>query len=52
MAATIIVGIVIVALGAGTVVYSFWHEGSPLHPPRRRTHSPEEPARGMNQHAG
>jgi flagellar basal body-associated protein FliL len=36
MAATIILGIVIVALGAGTVVYSFWHEGSPLRAPRRR----------------
>jgi hypothetical protein len=37
MAYTIILGIVIVALGIGTVVYTFWHEGSPL-PFRRGKH--------------
>jgi hypothetical protein len=30
MAYPIILGIVIVALGISTVVYTFWHEGSPL----------------------
>jgi hypothetical protein len=36
MVYTIILGIVIVALGAGSVVYTFWHEGSPLS--TRRNH--------------
>lgn len=36
MLGSIVVGIVIVALGAGSVVYTFWHEGSPIHPRRRR----------------
>jgi hypothetical protein len=35
MAYTIILGIVIVALGIGSVIYQFWHEGSPL--PFKRT---------------
>lgn len=33
---TIVIGIVIVALGIGSVVYTFWHEGSPLQGRRRR----------------
>ncbi|AEW97104.1 MULTISPECIES: hypothetical protein [Streptomycetaceae] len=33
---TIVLGIVIVTLGVGTVVYTFWHEGSPLTARRRR----------------
>lgn len=36
MVYTIVLGIVIVALGAGSVVYTFWHEGSPITPRRRR----------------
>ena len=38
MAYTIILGIVIVALGVGSVVYTFWHEGSPLPLRRREQH--------------
>lgn len=33
---TIVLGVVIVALGAGSVVYTFWHEGIPVVPRRRR----------------
>ncbi|MDI5964218.1 hypothetical protein POF50_020685 [Streptomyces sp. SL13] len=33
---SIVLGIVIVALGAGSVVYTFWHEGDPIQPRRRR----------------
>ncbi|WP_265805124.1 hypothetical protein [Wenjunlia tyrosinilytica] len=36
MVATFVLGVVIVALGAGSVIYTFWHEGSPLHGRRRR----------------
>lgn len=36
MVYSVILGVVIVALGAGTVIYTFWHEGSPL--PFRRRH--------------
>ncbi len=36
MVYTIVLGIVIVALGAGSVVYTFWHEGSPITARRRR----------------
>jgi hypothetical protein len=35
MVYSVVLGIVIVALGAGSVVYTFWHEGSPL-PFRKR----------------
>lgn len=35
MVYTVILGIVIVALGAGSVIYTFWHEGSPLGVRRR-----------------
>jgi hypothetical protein len=30
MVYSVILGFVIVALGVGSVVYTFWHEGSPL----------------------
>jgi hypothetical protein len=30
MVYTIVLGVVIVALGAASVVYTFWHEGSPI----------------------
>lgn len=36
MAGTIVIGVVIVALGVGSVLLTFWHEGSPLHTRRRR----------------
>jgi hypothetical protein len=36
MVYSVILGIVIVALGLGSVVYTFWHEGSPL--PFKRGH--------------
>ncbi|GAA2488422.1 hypothetical protein ACFW9F_29650 [Streptomyces sp. NPDC059506] len=40
MTGTILIGIVIVALGVGAVLYTFWHEGSPIRSPRRRrTHT-------------
>lgn len=45
MAATIILGIVIVALGLGTVVYTFWHEGSPIHPQKRNRDSADRVTR-------
>jgi len=32
---SVVLGTVIVALGVGMVVYTFWHEGSPI-PLRRR----------------
>ena len=35
MVYSVVLGIVIVALGVGSVVYTFWHEGSPL-PFRKR----------------
>jgi hypothetical protein len=35
MVYSVILGIVIVALGAAVGVYSFWHEGSPLTVRRR-----------------
>jgi hypothetical protein len=35
MVYSVILGIVIVALGAAGVVYTFWHEGSPLTMRRR-----------------
>lgn len=39
MAGTIVLAIVIVALGLGSVVYTFWHEGSPIRA-RRKRHTP------------
>lgn len=36
MAGTIVLAIVIVALGLGSVLYTFWHEGSPIRARRRR----------------
>lgn len=33
---SIVLGIVIVALGAGVVAYTFWHEGAEVLPDRRR----------------
>ncbi|MDF2258676.1 hypothetical protein [Streptantibioticus ferralitis] len=36
MVYTVVLGIVIVALGVGSVVYTFWHEGSPITARRRR----------------
>lgn len=36
MFGTVILGVVIVALGVGSVVYTFWHEGSPIRSGRRR----------------
>jgi hypothetical protein len=38
MVYSIVLGVVIVALGAASVVYTFWHEGSPLGL-RRRHHN-------------
>ncbi|WP_329311347.1 hypothetical protein [Streptomyces sp. NBC_01262] len=35
MVYSVVLGTVIVALGIGNVVYTFWHEGSPL-PLRKR----------------
>ncbi len=37
MVYSIVLGIVIVALGVASVVYTFWHEGSPIET-RRRHH--------------
>ncbi|MFD8073210.1 hypothetical protein ACFV3E_11220 [Streptomyces sp. NPDC059718] len=30
MVYSIVLGVVIVTLGLGSIVYTFWHEGSPL----------------------
>jgi hypothetical protein len=37
MVYTIVLGVVIIALGASSVVYTFWHEGSPI-TARKRPH--------------
>lgn len=39
MVYSVILGIVIVALGIGSVVYTFWHEGSPLPFRKRQRHN-------------
>ncbi|MGW3243717.1 hypothetical protein [Streptomyces sp. NPDC001070] len=39
MVYTIVLGVVIVALGLGSIVYTFWHEGVPLSLRRDERHN-------------